>query len=673
MAWSGWWWASAGGVVALASLCPLAAGCRSAPPPPRTVEAPREEVPEALRGTLRTMAEFNGIEPTLVSGFGLVVNLNGTGGGVLPEPIAATMERELARMGVGPNSELYQGTRLEGMTARGVLADPNVAVVVVRAAIPPGSPVDTRFDVELRALNATSLEGGRLFTTQLHLGPPTVFGGYQTRVLAEARGEVFTNPFVDPAEAGQRQRAVGRVLGGGVVTQPLDIELVLNDASHARARLVVEAINSRFPEGPGDTGPTARGRGSRGGAGQIQSIALRVPFAYRHRPGDFVELVRHLHLDYLFPQEHARRYVEALKSQPWLGTELSWCLEALGEPALPFLRELYDDAELVPRMAALRAGASLGDAMAARPLMDLARQGPPALRLRAIHLLGQLDSEPVVDQLLRELAGSAELDVRVAAYEALAQRRQRAQLAALVARERSRGGPSAVALHYPALSDAAETIFTDPGLQGVVRVPVGGDPTTGRERFLLDLVPFGEPMVYVTLSGRPRLALFGQQLDLGRPLLVSVWSDRLMLASEAGADPIRVYYHDYRTGRRSVHEVSGGLTNLIAMMARDPRSDRPEPGLGLGYAEVVGALYAMHESGGLDAPFATEQDRLYAALLKATRSSQVMERPERDDDEPRFLDLDPVDLAAELPRAQERDGQRSTLVVPLRPKSATQP
>ncbi|MCA9627512.1 MAG: flagellar basal body P-ring protein FlgI, partial [Myxococcales bacterium] len=130
------------------------------------------------RGTLGSIASTTAGEPMLISGYGLVVGLDGTGGGVLTDDIVTTMERQMQLKGIGPGGAIDQGPMIDPQTgrpktAREVLADPNIAVVLVQAVIARGSPEGFDFDVVVRALNATSLRGGQLWTTDLRLGPPS--------------------------------------------------------------------------------------------------------------------------------------------------------------------------------------------------------------------------------------------------------------------------------------------------------------------------------------------------------------------------------------------------------------------------------------------------------------------------------------------------------------------
>ena len=105
----------------------------------RTVETPVvKDVPVALRGTIGAEATVRGDELTHVSGYGLVVGLNGTGGLPLNDRIAQTMERELGLRGISVAND--SRTPFAGMSPREVLRDPAVAVVRVDAAVPIGAP-----------------------------------------------------------------------------------------------------------------------------------------------------------------------------------------------------------------------------------------------------------------------------------------------------------------------------------------------------------------------------------------------------------------------------------------------------------------------------------------------------------------------------------------------------
>ena len=650
-------WFDLATALAIATAVVAMAACSSGGPKRQpTKPVVERDVAPVLRGTVGSMATFRRVEPVLVSGFGLVVGLPGTGGGTIPPGVAVTMEHELGRLGVSRTSRQFAGTPLAGLTPAEVVRHKDVAVVIVQAAIPVGSPEGATFDVLVRSLEVSgqvSLEGGYLWATDLSIGPPAVRGAIKTKTLARASGPVFINPFSEPGREGEGvKRTVGRVLDGGVVTSPEDVLLYLDNASHTQAAQVVTAIQTRFPDGPGRE-PTARGRSD-------QQVYLKVPHRYVDNPAEFIEIVKFLNPSALqFPQEFAKRYSDALKNETWLAWELSHCLIAIGEASIPFLRPLYEYFDPTTRLAALRAGAKLGDARAAPELKEMALHGPDTMRAEAITLLGELNAGPRVDLTLRELLAAPQLDVRVAAYEALAERAERVQYARLM-RE---GVGTARGLDFEAISEIAEqrAQIGLPGatIQGVARQPVSG-------KFLLDQVPDGEPMVYVSQHGRPRITLFGDP-KIVTPMLVSVWSDRLMLRSDGPSDELHIYYRDARTGKITRQRIKHDVVRLIEFMAHDPRPEDPRPGLGLTYSEVVGALAEIQKQGGIDASFATEQERLQAALLKATRGTTITHRAETDAAPPPGMEspMAPVDPTAPptVPAVE-----RSSIIVPLSPR-----
>ncbi len=197
------------------------------------------DVPAVLRGTIASEASLTQrARPELVSGYGLVVGLPGTGGGDLPPRVAATMERQLGLMDMNRSAEALQGTIFEGKTPSQILRMKEVAVVIVYAEVIPGAPNGTKFDVYVASVNKSpemSPEGGILYTTELHPGPPAPTGGIQTKPIARARGPIFINPFSSTESRDGYTGQRGRVLGGGTIVNSLDLEIVLDNEPHSRA------------------------------------------------------------------------------------------------------------------------------------------------------------------------------------------------------------------------------------------------------------------------------------------------------------------------------------------------------------------------------------------------------------------------------------------------------
>lgn len=652
-------------VLLLASLlvgASMAVGCqkwrnRNKPIPKPTIAAPAisNDIPAPLRGTIGAEARITGTERTLVSGIGFVVGLNGTGGLTIPEQYAAHLEREMGLNGVGIAND-QRNSAVAGKTPSELLRDPNTAAVIVQAAVPPGAREGESFDIYVRAINATSLEGGKLWSTDLRIGPPSAFGDPQARIIAKAKGPIFLNPFAEPG--GQYDgvtRDVGRILDGGQVTFPTKIDIILNNPSHQRARQIVSAINTAFPLPTGEREPTARGKDE-------SLILVQIPSEYVDDREHFLDLLSHITIDQSYPEVYARRYAQTLVNQPYLAGDMSLCLEALGERALPFISDLYDHPEAAPRLAALRAGAAMGDPRVVQPLRDIANDVNSKYRTDAISLMSQIDQSILVDNTLKNLLDEPELTVRVEAYEQLMERALRSRRARL-ARMFESNSQGIVASNSQI--DALSRIYvpTDP-IRGVGRSLID-------DKFFLDIVPFGEPLIYITQQNEPRIVLFGEDLQLTKPLLASAWSDRLMLVAEDYTSPVRLYYRDeVNRTTLTMNEVPEQLPNLITMFARQPTPEDPRPGLGFSYAQVVGALYQISQDKGVNAAFTTEQDRLLADLLGAVRSDEVSIRPETAASDEILVPIDdparPVIGENEAVRRERR-----TLLVPIVRTDAT--
>jgi hypothetical protein len=577
-----------------------------------------KDVAPILQGTVGAQASLSGLDPVYVTGYGVVVGLAGTGSTDVPLGVRAHLEDEMRRLGVGSGNG-----PLADITPWEVLADRNTCVVLVQGLMPPAAPDGEVFDLRVETLPgtaATSLEGGILYTTNLYQGV-AIPNGPAVRPVATARGEVFINPFEDPAkdpiEEGGSPRTVGRVLGGGTVSSPFLPILILDTPSHSRARSIAAAVNSRFPRGP-DREVAAYGINE-------ETIELHVPGEYRGRADDFFQLVLHLRVDRTFPDEWARRYAEALKEQPELSADLSWCLRAVGEVALPSVRPLYSYPEMAPRMAALETGAWLGDPLTRSHLEAIALDGPIGFRAPAVRLLAKLPTDPRVTRFLLDMVDSSDVEMRVAAYETLDE-------------------------------------MGDP----VIRRRVFGN------KFRLDVVPSSEPMVYVRQQEEPRIVLFGD-LELMDPAFVYAWDGRLIVVRESGSSEARLMYRDYRRAEVVEEETGSSLWELLTFLAHKPTPESLKPGLNFTYSEAVGAVYEMIEAGGVDATFVPEEDKLALELIRLAQRGALETRPELSEDDewtPEEGEIE-VDLAGQRgSREGERDEaweqRRGRYVVPLR-------
>lgn len=534
------------------------------------------DVDPIMRGTIASETVVTGFAPTVVRGYGLVVGLNGTGSRLMPADVRAHMLREMARRGVGSTALGMGDTTPEKM-----LNSEHCAVVIVEGVIPPGAPKDTPFDVRVSIVpgsGTTSLEGGRLWTTELRPGPLTT-GSRQARSIAQAKGDIFINPFVEP-NATRRDtvnRLSGRILDGGNVSDDMLLRLRLATTSHSRADTIQAAINSMFPREPGQADETARGRSG-------DAVDITVPPSYHKDPTTFVQLVQHTPMLVEAPEQTALYVRRALLAAPGMAESASWRWRAIGKKAVPLIQDLYNYPEEEIRMAALLAGAKLDDPMTVDPLLAMTKSSNQEYRLAAIELFKTMGMNPKIDLGLRPLLDDPDVDVRLATFETLDARR-------------------------------------DPLIR---RVVVDG-------KFDLILIPSERPLIYITQTGRPSIAVFNEDLAVQRPLTFSAWSNRLLMKANSGDGKLQVFWRPATGAAPETKSVEPELTAFIPFLGHQTTVERPMPGLGLTYSETIGSIHQLWRQGYLKADFKAEQDRILAAIIRSQRPDEILERPEFDD------------------------------------------
>ncbi len=520
------------------------------PPPP----APTYTGPAFLRGTVGSMTRFRNNHPLLVSGYGLVVNLEGTGSSEVPAFLRQHMINYAKKMGLG-NARLG----MQHMTPERVLMDVNTAMVSVQGFIPPGARESTTFDVVISALPQTqtvSLAGGQLWTTELSidgLNPSMLY----TRKLAEAAGSVFINPFdpTDKPEAIQDFQRRAIVVAGGKVKETRIVELVLNQASWQRSRLISDRINERYPSEPGSRFKTAE---------PVTDLVIRlnIPRRYSDQTQAFLDLVSHLYVQRSpdFEPFQAERLAERLAEDPEVTYDVILAWKSLGKTVIPVLRRFYDDSRMNLRLAALEAGAWLGDELTSQKLFDVASHPEAGVRLRAAVSLVNLPRSPKASSVLVMLLDDDDIRVRLAAYESLSQ-------------------------------------INDPIIE---RLPILDDQ--GEIKFIVDRVPVESPLVYITQASIPRLVIFNPQLGFLRPTLARLWDNHLMLRVGADDGPMELFYQPPQDVEGRTYHLNPTLATLIFFLAHHPTMDQPQEGLALSYSQVVDAVYQLCRSGHVPAP-----------------------------------------------------------------------
>ena len=567
----------------VAVLC--SSGCSKIQKPRGSSPGPTYTGPAFLHGTIGSLARVRGYEPLLVGGYGLVVNLNGTGSSEVPGFLRQWLINEMRKRGVG-SAAIQGGIPSAGITPAQMLASRNTAVVAVQGLIPPGATKGSRFDVLMSSLpqtQTTSLEGGRLWTVDLSVGG----AGSSTRFghkLAEASGPAYINPLdrQTPQERSLQLRRQAVALSGGMATTSRKMELVLNQPSWQRSRLIADRINERFPKAPSDRRNTAV-------AVDDSYIRLNVPRRYRERSDELLELITHLFVQRGagFEQTKAQQLADLLVAEPRYALRITRAWVAMGKTVLPVVRRYYSHDRMEVRLAVLEAGARLEDEKVVEQLIQIAGQSDVDLRQRVGELLVFLPRSLRGARMLYLLLDDRDLDVRLAAYESLA-------------------------------------FINDP----VINRQVIDGPEPDRFKFVLDVVPAKAPLVYVAQRHAPRVVVFGPALGFRSPFLAKLWDNRLMLRSADLSGPVNVFYQRPGQAEGRTFVVPARLSELVYLLAHKPTIRSPLDGLDLSYGQVVGVVHRLCKEGAIPSEIHFQINPIASAIAQAQADESQGARPE---------------------------------------------
>ncbi|HCD29903.1 MAG TPA: hypothetical protein DEQ73_04790, partial [Phycisphaerales bacterium] len=141
-----------------------------------------------------------------------------------------------------------------------------------------------------------------------------------------------------------------------------------------------------------------------------------------------------------------------------------------------------------------------------------------------------------------------------------------------------------------------------------------GSSTVRRVRFHpefeVDLVDSTSPLIYVTQTLIPRVVVFAPQHELARPLFADLPTQNIMAVAEDGDDLVRLRYDGKVIGSAPT------LLALVQSLATPENSALGRKGFGLDYATTVGALYGICRSVDRGIPFRAQQDRMLATLAR---------------------------------------------------------
>jgi hypothetical protein len=491
-----------------------------------------------------------------VRGYGLVVGLGKNGSKECPRRIYDKLVQSIYKHQRVTSSAVGS----KEISPERLIEDLDTAVVIVTGDIPAAAVSGNRFDVTVSALPGTetkSLRGGRLYTTDLEMFRDLPSGiSVMGRILGNAAGPVFINPFSDDESATKANLLQGIVVDGGVVTQDRRVRFVLSQPSYRFARQVEARVNAHFS-----------GTSKVADAVSPSFVALNVPDEFREDTEHFLELVRGLYIshDPQFEAARARELAQEIVGPSAPHGRIALCFEGLGRAAQPVLEDLYEHPKDYVSFHAALAGMRLGDHVAADRMGLHAEDVKGKFRFRAIEELGRAKGMASAAAGLRKLLDDRDPRVQVAAYEALIERNDRA-----------------IASHR-----------------------IAGD------NFWLDLVPSSsKPFVYVKRQGQRRIALFGSDIRCSPPVLYRAPDGSVTINAGPEDEALTVLRTVVTSGTTSPPIAAPfEMEKLVKLLGGAPAMDTKgsATGLGLDYAAVARALYHLCESQAVNAKFVLEQ------------------------------------------------------------------
>ncbi len=197
---------------------------------------------QALR--IKEVAAVQGVRSNQLSGYGLVVGLDGTGDQTTQMPYTTqSVQNYLQQMGI---------TLPSNINARNIQLK-NVAAVVVTAELPPFAQPGQQIDVVVSSMgNAKSLKGGTLITTPLRGADGEIYALAQGNMVVGGAGAAAGGSKVQINHLSAGRIPMGAQVERAVPTPLNDsdtIRLGLNAFDFQTATKVVQAINSRHGMG----------------------------------------------------------------------------------------------------------------------------------------------------------------------------------------------------------------------------------------------------------------------------------------------------------------------------------------------------------------------------------------------------------------------------------------
>jgi len=531
-------------ILAIIILTSSLAGC--AEHKKKSKDAKKIEAPPVaqvrLDQTIGDLAEVVAFSPIPVKGVGLVVGLPNTGSSECPQQVRNYLIQYIITQ-LGPKN----------VNAEKMINSLDTAVVLVEGFIPPGASKYQPFDVTVIAMpntQTTSLNGGRLYTTELKLLARIEDSIESSKTLALAAGPIY----IDNLAATKPDPRSGSVLGGGKSIQGYQITLTLLKSDFQMAANIRNRINQRFGRDVAS-------------AVSPEIIYLSVPDEFKNRKTRFIELVKSLYVTTAAASEdeHIKSLVESLRTSTDKA-KYETALEAIGKNAIAKLLPLIDSADDQTKFSAARCLLAIGDDEGLKTLREYAQDSSSPFQIAAIHAIGDYAAKSDVISLMSRVIRENKFDVRYNAYKYLEKYGDTSIIHAVVA-----------------------------------------------EDFYIDqVVTTGPKTIYASRTRQAGIVLFGAPIKCQKDIYVESDDGQIIINSIPNEDRVSIM-RKYPTTQELIGPVKCSTTvaDIIKVLGEEPSSeDKKEKkrlGLGVSYSDIAAFLKKMVDKGAVDADFVAGQ------------------------------------------------------------------
>lgn len=494
--------------------------------------------PPGLGATIGSLTQLYQPGDIPVVGYGIVAGLPGTGSSECPPVLREVLIKYIWQ-------QLPAESRIN---PESFIDSRDTAVVKVYGVIPSLASRRQNFDVKVRALSSSqtvSLDGGRLYSTQLKESSRLQTFDQFAKPLAVAQGPIFINKLDNTAPV----TTEAYVLGGGIASESTPVSLTLNSPDYILANAIRNRINERF--GP----KTAK-------AISPQQVQIEVPKQFLQEKDTFFTMVRLLYLAKT-PQLRQQRITalvdKIIQQQNKRYSELA--LTAIGTPALDKLIPLLQSDDQAVRFHAARCVLSIGNTVATPIMNQIINDRNSPYRIEAVKAIATYAERKDAIPILNAALADTNIDIKLTAYE-----------------------------HLRKLNDIS-----------VSHKLIAGD-------FFVDNVTCpGPKTIFVSRSDSPRVVLFGSPIYCKKNIFIKSPNDEIIINASPNQNAVSVMRkHPKRPKLLGPLNTSFVLTDIIQALCQDPDTEKTpgiRPGLGVPYTDLVALLQQMCFKGATNARF----------------------------------------------------------------------